>query len=45
MSDGNTKSAKAIAKLLRTSPRKLNLVAAMIRNMKVDQALVQLTVL
>ena len=36
---------EAIAKsnLLRTSPRKLNLVAALIRNMKVSEALIQLT--
>lgn len=37
------KSVKATAKLLRTSPRKLNLVAEMIRNMKASDALVQLT--
>lgn len=34
---------KASSKKLRTSPRKLNLVAATIRNMKVSEALVQLT--
>lgn len=34
---------KALSKKLRTSPRKLNLVAASIRNMKVSDALVQLT--
>jgi len=43
MADTNTKSAKASARLLRVSPRKLNLVAEMIRNMKVGAALVQLT--
>lgn len=37
------KSATAKARLLRGSPRKLNLVAAMIRGMKVDEALVQLS--
>ncbi len=36
-------SVSATAKLLRTSPRKLNLVAEMIRNMKASDALVQLT--
>lgn len=36
-------SAIAIAKSLRVSPRKLNLVASSIRNMKVSEALVQLT--
>ena len=36
-------SAKAITKSLRVSPRKLNLVAASIRNMKASEALVQLT--
>ena len=35
--------ATAKAKSIRVSPRKLNLVAASIRNMKVSQALVQLT--
>jgi large subunit ribosomal protein L22 len=34
---------KASIKRLRTSPQKLNLVAAVIRNMKVSDALVQLT--
>lgn len=34
---------KASSKNLRTSPRKLNLVAAMIRKMSVGEALVQLT--
>lgn len=34
---------KASSKKLRTSPRKLNLVAATIRNMKASEALVQLT--
>jgi len=38
----NSKTVKASAKLLRVSPRKLNLVAASIRNMKVGAALVQL---
>jgi large subunit ribosomal protein L22 len=37
------KSVKASAKLLRVSPRKLNLVAEMIRNMKAADALVQLS--
>lgn len=38
---------EAIAKsnLLRVSPRKLNIVASLIRNMKVSEALVQLTFL
>jgi large subunit ribosomal protein L22 len=36
-------SAQASARLLRVSPRKLNLVAASIRNMKASDALVQLT--
>lgn len=36
-------SAKAVAKSLRVSPRKLNLVASSIRNLKASQALVQLT--
>lgn len=36
-------SAKASIKRLRTSPQKLNLVTAMIRNMKVSDALIQLT--
>lgn len=38
----NNKSAKAVAKTIRTSPRKLNLVAASIRNMKASDALVYL---
>jgi large subunit ribosomal protein L22 len=33
----------AMARLLRTSPRKLNLVAQLIRGLKADQALNQLT--
>jgi len=36
-------SATAIAKSLRVSPRKLNLIAQSIRGMKVSEALVQLT--
>lgn len=36
-------SVEASAKSLRISPQKLNLVAAMIRNMKVSDAIVQLT--
>lgn len=36
-------SAKAITKNIRVSPRKLNLVASFIRNMKVSDALIQLT--
>jgi large subunit ribosomal protein L22 len=36
-------SANAVARLLRVSPRKLNLVAQSIRNMKASEALVQLT--
>ncbi len=39
----NNNSATAIAKSLRVSPRKLNLLATSIRNMKVSEALVQLT--
>lgn len=35
--------AKAVGKTIRTSPRKLNLVAQLIRGMGVDQALLQLT--
>ena len=35
--------AQAIARMLRTSPRKLNLVAAMIRGKKVEKALADLT--
>ncbi len=34
--------AKAVARMLRVSPQKLNLVAAMIRGKKVDQALAEL---
>jgi large subunit ribosomal protein L22 len=43
MANVNKNSAKAIAKSLRVSPRKLNLVASSIRNMKASEALVQLT--
>ena len=39
----NNKIAKASVRMLRTSPRKLNLVAASIRNMHVEKALVQLS--
>jgi len=39
----NKNSAIAIARSLRVSPRKLNLVASSIRNVKVSEALVQLT--
>lgn len=35
--------AKAVARMLRVSPQKLNLVAAMIRGKKVDAALADLT--
>ncbi|WP_119307782.1 50S ribosomal protein L22 [Cohaesibacter haloalkalitolerans] len=35
--------AKAVTRMLRTSPQKLNLVAAMIRGKKVDKALAELT--
>lgn len=35
--------AKAISKNLRVSPRKLNIVASMIRGMKVQEAIAQLT--
>jgi len=35
--------AQAIAKMLRTSPQKLNLVAGLIRGKKVDRALADLT--
>ena len=35
--------AMAVAKMLRTSPQKLNLVAGMIRGKKVDKALADLT--
>lgn len=40
--DKNNKIAKATSKRLKTSPRKLNLVAGMIRNMKAEEALIQL---
>ena len=43
MAKNNQASAKAIAKSLRVSPRKLNLLASFIRNMKVSEALAQLT--
>jgi len=39
----NLNSAQAIAKSLRVSPRKLNLVAQSIRNMKVSDAIIQLS--
>ncbi len=39
----NKNTAKATSKMLRVSPRKLNLVAESIRNAKVSDALVQLT--
>lgn len=39
----NLNSAKSIVKSLRVSPRKLNLVAQSIRNMKVEDAIVQLS--
>ena len=39
----NLNSAQSIAKSLRVSPRKLNLVAQSIRNMKVADAMVQLS--
>jgi large subunit ribosomal protein L22 len=42
MKTGN-KIADAKSRLLRVSPRKLNLVAQMIRNMKVSEALIQLS--
>ncbi|MEM7024973.1 MAG: uL22 family ribosomal protein, partial [Pseudomonadota bacterium] len=35
--------AMAMARVMRTSPRKLNLVAQMIRGMKAEDALSQLT--
>lgn len=35
--------ARAVGRLIRTSPQKLNLVAAMIRGKKVDAALAELT--
>lgn len=37
------KEAQAVAKLLRVSPRKLNIVAQLIRGKKVDKALAELT--
>lgn len=40
--DSKVVNAKAVTKSLRVSPRKLNLVAASIRNMKASEALVQL---
>lgn len=43
MTNINKGSAVAVAKLLRVSPRKLNIVAASIRNMKVSDALAQLS--
>lgn len=43
MSKTSKNSAIAIAKSLRVSPRKLNLVAQSIRNLKAADALVQLT--
>ena len=43
MAQVSNNSAIAIAKSLRVSPRKLNLVASSIRNLKVADALVQLT--
>jgi len=42
MTKNNRSSATAIAKTIRVSPRKLNLVASFIRNMKASEALVQL---
>ena len=39
----NVKTAKARARTLRISPRKLNLVAESIRGLKADKALAQLT--
>ena len=36
-------SAKSVGNSIRVSPRKLNAVAALIRNMKASEALVQLT--
>lgn len=38
-----TNSAKSVTKSIRVSPRKLNQVAQLIRNMKASEALVQLT--
>lgn len=43
MTETKKKSVNAIAKSLRVSPRKLNLVAQSIRNLKAADALVQLT--
>ncbi|WPY00536.1 50S ribosomal protein L22 [Candidatus Trichorickettsia mobilis] len=43
MAQVNKNSATAVVKLLRVGPRKLNLVAASIRNMKVSEALIQLS--
>lgn len=43
MSQINKNSVVAVAKSLRVSPRKLNLVATSIRAMRVSEALVQLT--
>jgi large subunit ribosomal protein L22 len=39
----NDNEAKAVSRMLRVSPQKLNLVAAMIRGKKVDAALADLT--
>ena len=39
----NLNSAKSVAKSIRVSPRKLNDVASLIRNMRVSEALIQLT--
>lgn len=38
-----TKTARAFVKQIKTSPRKLNIVAAMVRGMKAEQALVALS--
>ena len=38
-----TKTAKAKARMIRVSPRKLNLLAASIRGLKADKAVAQLT--
>jgi large subunit ribosomal protein L22 len=43
MTQNNKGSSHAIAKSIRVSPRKLNLVASFIRNMKASDALVQLS--
>ena len=43
MTNTDKNFAKASARLLRVSPRKLNLVAGLIRNMKASDAMVQLT--